>query len=85
VNRPPNEPPRWLDDPAHVTLIYRILIVTCIALVGLGVPVAIHGHFRWETWIGFYGLYGFVSCVTLVLVAKVLRRILKRPEDYYDR
>jgi hypothetical protein len=38
-----------------------------------------------ESWFGFYGWYGFVGCVGLVLVAKALRVILKRPEDYYDR
>ena len=33
----------------------------------------------------FYGVYGFVGSVFLVLAAKeVLRRFLKRPEDYYD-
>lgn len=85
MNRPSDERPRWLDDPAHVTLIYRTLIVTCLVLVVLGVPLAMRGHFRWEAWTGFYGLYGFVSCVTLVLIAKGLRRILRRPDDYYDR
>jgi hypothetical protein len=84
VKPPPNEQPRWLDDPAHVTLIYRALIATCLVLVGIGVLVATTGHFWWEGWVGFYGVYGFVSCVTLVLIAKGLRRILKRPEDYYD-
>jgi hypothetical protein len=30
-------------------------------------------------------VYGFVACVLLVLTAKALRRLLKRPEDYYER
>ena len=34
---------------------------------------------------GFYGIFGFVACVALVLIAKQLRRVLMRPEDYYDR
>jgi hypothetical protein len=34
---------------------------------------------------GFYGWFGFVACVALVLIAKQLRRIVMRPEDYYDR
>jgi hypothetical protein len=34
---------------------------------------------------GFYAAYGFFACVVLVLMAKVLRLVLKRPEDYYDR
>ncbi len=29
--------------------------------------------------------FGFVACVALVLTAKALRRILRRPEDYYER
>ena len=34
---------------------------------------------------GFYGFYGFVSCVGLVLLAKQIRKILGRKENYYDR
>lgn len=33
---------------------------------------------------GFYALYGFVGCVVLVLAAKELRKVVMRPEDYYD-
>ena len=33
----------------------------------------------------FYCLYGFAACVILVLLATQLRKILMRPEDYYDR
>ena len=32
----------------------------------------------------FYAIYGFIACVLLVLVAKVMRKILMRKEDYYD-
>lgn len=34
---------------------------------------------------GFYPVYGFVGCVLLVLVAKELRKIVMRSEDYYDQ
>ena len=30
-------------------------------------------------------LTGIIACVLLVLTAKVLRRLLLRPEDYYER
>ncbi len=33
---------------------------------------------------GFYALYGFVGCVVLVLAAKELRKVVMRPENYYD-
>ena len=44
-----------------------------------------HPHFPIENIFGFYGLYGFVGCVTLVLLAKLLRKVVMRPEDYYDQ
>ena len=34
--------------------------------------------------IGFYAVYGFVACVLLVLLAKEMRKVLIRKEDYYD-
>ena len=30
-----------------------------------------------------YAIYGFVSCVVLVLVGRVLRRLVMRDENYY--
>lgn len=30
-----------------------------------------------------YAVYGFVACVVLVLIGRVLRRIVMRSEDYY--
>jgi hypothetical protein len=33
---------------------------------------------------GFYAIYGFVACVILVLVAKEMRKLVMRDEDYYD-
>lgn len=31
-----------------------------------------------------YALYGFVACVILVLLGRVLRSVVMRGEDYYD-
>ncbi len=33
---------------------------------------------------GFYAIYGFIGCVVLVLVAKQMRKVVMRDEDYYD-
>jgi hypothetical protein len=43
-----------------------------------------HGHFPWENVWGFYAVYGFIGCVGLIFIAKGLRRLVKRKEDYYD-
>ncbi len=42
------------------------------------------GVFNAEKTFGFYGTYGFVACVVLVLAAKQMRKFLMRKEDYYD-
>lgn len=75
----------WLDTPANVDRLVRWFYVACGLLLVIDPLVPRHGPFEVEhTW-GFYGIYGFVACVALVLIAKQLRKILMRPEDYYDR
>jgi hypothetical protein len=54
-------------------------------LLAIDVFVPKHGPFAIEHVYGFYGIFGFIACVALVLIAKQLRRVLMRPEDYYDR
>ena len=44
-----------------------------------------HGPFPIIYLWGFYAFYGFLGSVGLVLTAKMLRVILMKPEDYYDR
>jgi hypothetical protein len=44
-----------------------------------------HAEIGFDGWFSFYGLYGFVACIALVLAAKLLRRVVMRREDYYDR
>ena len=43
-----------------------------------------HTYHEAEKIPGFYAIYGFVGCVILVLVAKEMRRVVMRDEDYYD-
>jgi hypothetical protein len=79
------EPARWLDDRRNVDKIVYALYAVCAVLLLIDPLVHKHGPFEVEHWWGFYGIYGFVGCVFLVLAAKVLRMIVMRPEDYYDR
>lgn len=41
-------------------------------------------HFEFEGYRFFYAAMGFLSCVTIVIVSKILGFILKRQEDYYQ-
>jgi len=72
------------DEPRNVTLLFRVFYGACIMLLALDFVLHRHIAHTWERLPGFYALFGFVACVTLVLIAKQLRRLLKRPEDYYD-
>ncbi len=75
----------WLDDPRNVRKLYRGLWIVCGLLVTADLLYAKHIEFPIERLVGFFGFYGFVSCVFLVLAAKQLRKIVGRGEDYYDR
>jgi hypothetical protein len=75
----------WLDERGNVDKIYYGLVIVCAALLLADFFYDKHAKFRLEDIFGFYGIFGFVACVGLVLAAKELRKLLKRPEDYYDR
>ncbi|HJV10232.1 MAG TPA: hypothetical protein VJ690_01895 [Burkholderiales bacterium] len=62
-----------------------LVAIACLLLLLAEPLVHKHGDFDAEYWFGFHGWFGFVACVGLVLAAKALRRLLKRPEDYYER
>jgi len=72
------------DDPANIRRLLRVFYVLCALLLVLDLILHRHIYHPWERLIGFYPLYGFVGCVVLVLVAKWMRRVLMRAEDYYD-
>ena len=75
----------WLDDPRNVDKVVWTLYGVCALLMALDVFIDRHGEFEIEHVFGFYGFYGFFGSVGLVLTAKQLRRVLMRPEGYYDR
>lgn len=75
----------WLDDPKNVNKVIYSLCAICAAVALLDVfPYKHHLHFRFEYLFGFSSFYGFVACFGLVLAAKQLRKVVMRPEDYYD-
>ncbi len=75
----------WIEKRKNLVLMVRIFLAVSIVLLLLDLAIHRHALFTWEGWFGFYGFYGFVACVTLVLAARLLRRLVMRREDYYDR
>ena len=85
------KPKFYLDDPANRSRLFRILLAVCGVSFLLDFGFLIfdsmdkHEHVRWENWPGFYGIFGFVACLLVVLVTKYfLRPIVQRKEDFYD-
>ena len=81
-----NDKRYWLDDPRNVTKIYRAVWAIGAGLLVAELVVHRHEELAFAGWFAFYAVFGFVACVALVLAAKeILRRLVKRPEDYYER
>ena len=81
---PAGAPKPWLDRKENVTKIAWALYLVCAILVLMDFPIHRHAEMGFDGSFGFYAAYGFFGSVFLVLVAKQLRKVLKRPEDYYD-
>ena len=46
--------------------------------------VDLHPHFGFADWFGFAAVYGFLACLAMVVFAKGLGSLIKRPDDYYE-
>jgi len=72
------------DDPKNVKRLLLAFYICLLVLLIIDPFVQKHGDFEWEDMPGFFAAYGFISCVLLIVVARILRLWLKRDEDYYD-
>jgi uncharacterized membrane protein len=74
----------WLDSKKNVDKIWYALIGLCA--ISIVADFFYHKHVIHpieDLIVGMYGWYGFIGCVFLVLSAKLLRKIIMRPENYY--
>ena len=77
------ETTHWLERPATLRRLWwcfgTVLSLTVLAQLFIGVKGAV----GIDDWFGFGALYGFLSCLAMVLVAKLLGVFLKRRDDYF--
>jgi len=62
-----------------------VLAVICFVLIVADLFYHKHVILDFENWFGFYGFFGALSSLLLILVATQWRKIIGRDEDYYDR
>ncbi|VAW82801.1 hypothetical protein MNBD_GAMMA13-567 [hydrothermal vent metagenome] len=74
----------FFDKPENVKWTMRVLYITSTLLVVADFIIHRHIGLPWEKIPAFYAIYGFVACVALVVIAKEIRKIVMRKENYYD-
>lgn len=74
----------FFDKPGNINRFLRVFYVICAILLVMDFVVHRHTIFKWEEIPGFYAIFGFVAFVALVEGSKLLRKLVKRKEDYYD-
>lgn len=84
VQIPADETQHVWDDPKNVDRFVNGFYVCCVVLVLLEVVIHRHEYHPWESLPAFHALYGFGACWILVVIAKQMRKVLMRDEDYYD-
>ena len=80
--------PFWVTSAGgRVALIALHLAALVVVVIEWVHPLSGSGHgverLRKLDFLAAYSLFGFVACVILVLLGRVLRRVVIRDEDYY--
>jgi len=76
----------WLDQKRNINFLLWGLYAACAVSAIAGFLYIDYGHFDIEkNFKLFYGTWGFACFVFIVFVGKLLRVIVMRDEDYYDR
>ena len=69
-----------LDKRENLGKLSKVISVVCLVLLLVEPLVHLHPTFAIEHTFGFYGVFGFLSCMVLVFATKVLRELLMRDE-----
>ena len=78
------EKTHWLDHPENVRKLWWGFLGVLALTVVAELVVALHPHFEVESWFGFHAIFGFLACAAMIVGAKGLGLLLKRPDTYYD-
>ena len=73
----------WLARPSTIRLLWQVFAVVLALSVGAQLLFSVKGYFKVDGWLGFGAVFGFISCLVMVLFAKGVGLFLKRDENYY--
>jgi len=75
----------WLVRPGTIRLLWIIFLLVLALTVLASLFTEAHAGFWPAGSFAFNAWYGFLTCIGMVLVAKLLGRLLHRKDSYYDR
>lgn len=78
-----SSPGHWLDAPRNVKRLWHGFLVLLALTVAAEFVVTLHPSFEIEAWLGFNAAYGFLACAVMIVAAKGVGLLLKRPDNYY--
>lgn len=88
----PNEELSWFEQPKNINLMIIGLVATCVLLLVIELVFGHYFHdehhhatFKTEEFFGYQAWIGFIAFVVVVALGSLLRLVIRRPEDYYDR
>jgi hypothetical protein len=74
----------WLARESTIKRLWIVFGLVLAATVLADLTIEHHPYFGLDGTFGFGAWYGFVACVALIVVAKGLGAVLKRPDTYHD-
>ena len=75
----------WFDKPQNMRLVLWAFYAACAIVAVADFVIEKHPHFHAEETPVFYGWYGFLCFAGIVLIGQHLRKLVAKPEDYYDK
>ncbi|MBI1396684.1 MAG: hypothetical protein GC151_11945 [Betaproteobacteria bacterium] len=74
----------WLTRPGTIALLWVVFVLVLAGTVVAEAFIHRHAHFEVTSWFGFNAVFGFASCAVMIVGAKVIGFVLKRPDTYYS-
>jgi hypothetical protein len=74
----------WLTRAATIRKLWLAFIVVVAVTVVAELFLAHESHFGVDGTFAFHAWFGFVSCIVMIAVAKLLGILLRRPDTYYE-
>lgn len=73
----------WLTRQSTIRRLWQVSLALLALLVLAGALVEQHPHFGIDAVFAFPAWYGFGACIVLIVIAKAIGLLLKRPDSYY--